>query len=106
MQKLKKQLPSSNDTWERHYEEWWKSQGKFWMIELREITVKNFNMGHDWQFSKEESVLLKQYYCANELILQCLTNCSVVSSTVHQEIENTLFLPIAEIEKYNQEKLD
>jgi hypothetical protein len=106
LQKLKKQLPLSNETWESHYEEWWKLQGEFWMTELREIMLKNFNMGHDWQFSQEEISLLKQYYDANELIIRCLTNCSVVSSAVHQEIENTLFLPIAEIEKYKRDKLE
>jgi predicted NACHT family NTPase len=106
LQKLKKQLPSHDGIWESNYQEWWKLQGELWMIELRKIMLKNFNMGHDWQFSKEETELLKQYYDANELIIQCLTSCGIVSGAVHQEIENTLFLPIAEIEKYNREKLD
>lgn len=55
--------------------------------------------GDDWQFSDEQKTLLKQYYNANLLLVDCLNSDCYVSREVRQEIEDTLLLPIAEIEK-------
>jgi hypothetical protein len=39
-----------------------------------------------------------QYYDANELLVACLNSGCLVSNRVREEIEETLLLPIAEIE--------
>ncbi|MEQ9666955.1 NACHT C-terminal helical domain 2-containing protein [Coleofasciculus sp. G2-EDA-02] len=57
------------------------------------------NIGHNWQFSDSQKQLLKQYYDANKLLVDCLNSDCYVSQEVRQEIEDTLLLPIAEIEK-------
>ncbi|MCT7964973.1 hypothetical protein NG799_01330 [Laspinema sp. D1] len=47
---------------------------------------------------------MEQYYHANEFILDCLNSDCYVSREVREEIEETLLLPIAEIEKRKIEK--
>lgn len=51
------------------------------------------------QFSIEDWHVLLQYYDANRLLVDCLNNASNVSLEMRSHIEDTLLLPIAEIEK-------
>lgn len=46
-----------------------------------------------WQFSEQQIKILKQYYDANKLLADCLTNAHYITRSVREEIENTLFLP-------------
>ncbi|MCT7979320.1 NACHT domain-containing protein [Laspinema olomoucense] len=52
----------------------------------------------------EEAQLWKWYCNANQLVLDCLNSDCYVSRDVREEIEETLLLPIAEIEKRKIEK--
>ncbi len=67
---------------------------------VRQIIIDYRGFGFDWQgkSTPNQRELLKSYYNANELLANCFfkTNC-FVSSQVRQEIEDTLLLPIAEI---------
>lgn len=91
--------------------EWWQSKSKEWIESL--FSVINYrNLGYAlnypifgvWdeerrlikQFSEQQEELLKQYHEANRLLVDCLNNAS---DTVRSHIEDTLLLPIAEIEK-------
>lgn len=65
--------------------------------------IKHRNIGHDWQFSIQQKELLKQYYDANLLLVYCMISDCYVSREVRQEIEDTLLLPIAEIQKRQQQ---
>jgi hypothetical protein len=64
--------------------------------ELREVMIEEHDIAHNWQFINTQKELLKQYYKANELLVDCLNN---VPQKVRSHIEDTLLLPIAEIEK-------
>jgi predicted NACHT family NTPase len=64
--------------------------------------IDHRNIGHDWQFSDQQKQLLQQYYDANKLLVDCLNSDCDVSREVRQEIEETLLLPIAEIQKRQQ----
>lgn len=98
LQQLQNRLPEKlNETWEA----WLNSQkSKNWSEQLRQIMIKYRGFGYNWQcqFTREQRELFKSYYNANELLVNCLfkTNC-FVSREVRQEIEDTLLLPIAEI---------
>lgn len=72
---------------------------------LKPIMIKHRNIGHDWQFSEKQEILLNQYYYANKLLIDCLNSDCYVSREVRQYIEDTLFLPISEIEKYPKPNL-
>lgn len=59
-------------------------------------SIPRINIIADWQFSEEERQQLRQYYDANRLLVDCLNSAS---DEVRSHIEDTLLLPIAEIEK-------
>jgi predicted NACHT family NTPase len=80
---------------------WWNIN---WIETVKILIVEHRNIGHDWQFSDEQKQLLQQYYDANKLLVDCLNNDCYVSREVRQEIEETLLLPIVEIEKWQQQE--
>ena len=82
-------------TWEEYqkFDEWWQINGYVWTNQLRSLLIKHRNIGHDWQFTEAQEQLLRQYYDANKLLVDCL-NSSCVSSAVKEAIEDTLLLPI------------
>jgi predicted NACHT family NTPase len=97
LQELKEQLPDL-DSNEWRFRQWWEANGQVWAEQLRAILIDYRNIGHDWQFSDEQKNLLKQYYDANKLLVDCLNSDCYVSREVRSQIEETLLLPIAEIE--------
>ncbi|MEP0858325.1 NACHT domain-containing NTPase [Trichocoleus sp. DQ-U1] len=100
LQQLKDQLPKLPKSKDRALtKQWWKANGKAWAEQLRAVMIKYRNIGHDWKFSKKQEELFRQYYDANKLVVECLNSDCYVSREVRQEIEDTLLLPIAEIEK-------
>jgi predicted NACHT family NTPase len=62
--------------------------------------IKHRNIGHDWQFSEQQKELLEQYFNANLLLVDCLNSSCNITPAVRSHIEETLLLPIAEIEKH------
>ncbi len=97
LQELKEQLPDL-DSNEWKFRQWWEVKGQVWAKQLRELLLEHRNIGHDWQFSDRQKKLLKQYYHANKLLVDCLNSDCYVSREVRQEIEDTLLLPTSEIE--------
>lgn len=96
MQKLKKQLPPI-ENYCRQFRYWWQANGKVWGEQLRSLLIKYRNIGHDWQFNKQQIELLQKYYEANKLLVDCLNSAANVTPSVRQEIEETLLLGITEI---------
>jgi hypothetical protein len=80
--------------------EWWKTNGEAWVMQLRDVMIQHRNTGHrDWSFSEHQEELLWKYYDANKLLVDCLNNSPSLSPEVRSHIEDTLLLPIDEIEK-------
>jgi len=102
LQKLKKQIPNS---WlgDVTHLEWWQENQRNWTGQLRTIMTEYRDIGHNWQFSDEQKKLLKRYYDTNRLLVDCLNSDCYVSREVRQEIEDTLFLPMAKIKKRKDE---
>ncbi|RAM48601.1 MAG: signal transduction protein [Hapalosiphonaceae cyanobacterium JJU2] len=98
LQQLKDQLPNSKENLEA-YKHWWEENGQAWAEQLRAVMIKHRNIGHDWQFSESQKELLKKYYDANKLLVDCLNSDCYVSREVRQKIEDELLLAIAEIKK-------
>lgn len=84
---------------------WLIGSAQKWIEQLRTIMIEHRNIGHDWQFSTTQKHILRQYYDANRLLVDCLNSDCYVSREVRQEIEETLLLPMSEIEKRLQDKL-
>jgi hypothetical protein len=98
LQQLKEQRPDLDRKTER-LKVWWQANGQNWIEQLRAVMIKHRNIGYDWQFSNQQKQLLNQYYEANKLLVDCLNSDSNVTPSVRSHIEETLLLPIAEIEK-------
>lgn len=97
--KFKDEFPTFDSLdWEA-FRDIWMMKGQAWAEKLRAVMIKHRNIGHDWQFSDEQKELLKQYYDANQLLVDCLNLLSDESRDVRAEIEDTLLLPMSEIEK-------
>ncbi|BBC23461.1 NACHT domain-containing protein [Pseudanabaena sp. ABRG5-3] len=88
LQALNSKLPANREEVDR----WWENHGEEWTNELRQVCIDHRNIGHDWQFTKEQAELLNQYYSANLLLVECM-NRSYVSKEVREEIEATMLLP-------------
>ncbi len=98
LQQLKEPLPDPNGDPEL-LKYWWKTNGGAWANQVRAVIVFNHKIGGEtWNFTDEQNKLLRQYYDANLLLLECL-NIGYVSYEVRQEIEDSLLLPLTEIEK-------
>jgi hypothetical protein len=82
------------------FNHWWHQNGKAWVKKLRIIMIEHRNIGHDWQFSEAQKEKLRQYYEANKLLVDCLNSDCYVTKATRQYIEDTLLLPLSEIEKY------
>jgi hypothetical protein len=95
LQQLKTQLPGQFE-----HKQWWQANGQAWLMQLREVMISYRNIGHDWHFSYQQMKGLRQYYDANKLLVDCLNRAAHVTPEVREEIEETLLLPIALIEKH------
>jgi hypothetical protein len=97
-QELKQKLPDLEGD-ENTYNQWWQVNGQNWMKQLREALIKYRNIAHDWQFNDKEKQLLENYYHVNILLIDCINSNCRVSDEMRSHIEDTLLLPIEEIEK-------
>jgi predicted NACHT family NTPase len=80
------------------WENWWQDHGNFVASQLKAATIKHRDIGHNWCFTKEDADKLQKYYHANILIASCL-QIDNFTPFRRKEIEETILLPIAEIEK-------
>jgi predicted NACHT family NTPase/transcriptional regulator with XRE-family HTH domain len=94
LQNLQDQLPEISEENRATFKQWWITNGTTWTGQLRAATIQHRNIGHDWQFSREQQELLLQYYDANKLLVDCLNSECCVSRAVREEIEGTLLLPV------------
>lgn len=102
LQELSEQVSERHNNPEK-FGKWWRANSQIWREKYRSILMKYRNIGHNWQFSLPQKRLLEQYCYANILLVDCMNSSVVVSDQVRQEIEETLLLPIAEIEERQQQ---
>ncbi|MBD2438936.1 NACHT domain-containing NTPase [Nostoc sp. FACHB-110] len=89
---LKQELPSSQQEREA-LKVWWKSHGLSWTSQLKEVIKVYRQMVYDWQFNEEQLQLIKQYWEANSLLVDCFNVVGNVTTNLREMIENTLLLP-------------
>lgn len=98
IQALRAELPNKDDR--KALKQWWSTNAKDWAERLCTVMIEHRNIGHNWQFSETQTEKLRQYYEANELLVDCLNSDCYVTKATRQYIEDTLLLPLSEIEKY------
>lgn len=97
---LIKQLPNQKSV---NCNKWWKNNGENWIGELRKVMAEYRYINIGWKLKNSEIDLLNQYYHANVFLIDCLNSDCYVSREVRQYIEDTLLLPIEEMNKYQQQ---
>ena len=102
LQNLKDQILNASKI-KDSFKEWWKVNGKEWINNLRQAMIQRRSLGNEWNFSQQNQKFLEKYYYANLFLANCLTRSCRISPKVKREIEDTLLLPIAEIEKRKQQ---
>lgn len=58
--------------------------------ELQPHTIEHHDIGHDWDFDKAQTEMLKRYFAAAHLMIKCL---DVAYVTDRAAIEDRLLLP-------------
>lgn len=91
LQHLKEQLPDLAKGKE-YAIEWWQTNGRAWASNFRSMLVEYRQIGRDWQWNPSQLAILKQYYQANQLLVDCLNSECRCSAAVRAEIEATLLL--------------
>lgn len=97
LDELASQLPNNQEEGQVN-NQWWQENGKNWTEQVQALMIEHRNVGHDWQFNNIQKRKLQQYYDANKLLVDCLQSDNV-SADVRQEIEETLLLPLSELEQ-------
>jgi predicted NACHT family NTPase len=97
IQQIKDQLPATHQSQER-LQAWWQENYPTWVNQIKDSIAEYRNIHHPWQFSPEQEQVLKRYYDANQLLVDCLNSNCEVTETIRQEIEATLLLPQRELE--------
>lgn len=103
---LIKDILAEHENSKKQCKEWWQSQFDTLICQLRDIMITHSCIGYNWDLTKEQTQLLDRYYYANKLIIDCLDNATSVTAQMRQDIEKTLLLPIAEIEKRKHENIE
>lgn len=103
LQDLKAQLPFPDEDLSA-FRTWWK-MNQNWSKKLWSAMIQYCNIGHEWSFTPSNIELLQQYLIANLLLLHCLNSNCYVSRSIRTKIEDTLLLPIAEIERCKLAKM-
>lgn len=98
LEQLKNELPTSHYS-QNAMQTWWQQNYANWMERLKAKIADERNIHHPWQFSAEQEIILKCYYDANQLLVDCLNGNADITTTVRQEIEATLMMPQKEIEE-------
>jgi len=95
---IRTQLPNECGIFDESFNLWWQEHGQSWTAKLIEILIGYYNIGHDWQFSESQKELLQNYYDANKLLVDCLKSECYANRQVLQHIEDTLLLPLENLE--------
>ncbi len=91
MQELESELPHP-DKEAQLFDDWRVQKGRAWVEKLTGA------IAYDFQLDDRQKNLLKEYYKATKSLIEYLNSGCEVSPAVRQDIEETLFLPIAEIQ--------
>jgi predicted NACHT family NTPase len=96
---IAKLLNLDTDKYMKIHECWVKNNSHIWKDKVKALIDHRNSELHKLRFDRRQKKLLKQYYDANDLLVKCLHSQGKVSSAVKEDIEETLLLPISEIER-------
>jgi predicted NACHT family NTPase len=71
---------------------WWFNHRHSWIRRVGFLMEQHDQGEHDWQFSRNQTRSLWDYYDANQLVVDCLRSSDEVNIEVQQQMEDELFL--------------
>lgn len=75
--------------------DWWRSHGTKWEENLCQAMFAHRNINHGLTFAPGQRELLKKYYNANKLLVECLISDCSIAHGIKAAIESQLLLPIS-----------
>ncbi len=106
LKELLYQVPSSVFDGRSFDDDWWNKNQPDFIEKFRKIIVSYCDIAHDWNFTDSNKARIKLYWNANVFLIDCLNEDFELSDNIKKEIEETLLLPISEIEKRNHKKVE
>ncbi|MEA5620539.1 NACHT domain-containing protein [Cronbergia sp. UHCC 0137] len=95
---LPQYLEYKQDAW-MDLDDWWHLNIPSWKKYFQSALNEYLGIGMTLQLDHEQKILLQKFYNLNKFLVDCMNNGCAVNEITRQEIEETLLLPIAEIEK-------
>ncbi len=84
-----KQLGDSKPDWRD------KSAAQEWTEQLRSVMIQHRDIGHDWNFSKDQQQKLNRYLQANRLLIQCMDEAPTLTTATRERLKDQMLLPYA-----------
>ena len=103
LKNLLSQVPSDAFNGQRFEDRWWDENQSAFIKKLRDIITLHSDIGYDRHFTDFEEARIQRYWSMNVLLVDCLNGNYKPNNEVRRKIEETLLLPIAEIEKRRRE---
>lgn len=103
---LLSKVPSNAFNGQNFEQEWWDKNQPAFIKKFRDIITLHSDIGYDWHFTDFEEEKIQRYWDMNTLLINCLNGNYELSNKVRRKIEDTLFLPIDEIEKQKTQSSD
>jgi hypothetical protein len=104
LEELRNQLPPFNEDLDEYFT-WWAKNGSNWLTNLiKVIKYRNLRLVDGKQLTEEQKRVFQHYHVVNWILLEYLKSNASISHELKAEIEETLLLPIAEIEKRKNQR--
>jgi hypothetical protein len=85
---------------------WWLLHGGKWNEDYRASLAKHRNIHHIRNFKMYQREMIEDYHYANLLLVNCLNESNTIDRELREKIEETLLLPIEEIERRKRERVE
>ena len=87
---------SVKDTSTETLREWWKDEGEILADQLLVTLREERNLCHDWELTEEAKELLKKYYAANRLLVDCINDLPETEISLAENLTSEILIPNAE----------
>jgi hypothetical protein len=82
------------------------TKGGKWNEDYRASLAKHRNIHHIRNFKMYQREMIEDYHYANLLLVNCLNESNTIDRELREKIEETLLLPIEEIERRKRERVE
>lgn len=85
------------DTSSETLREWWSDNAEILANQLLETLREERNICHDWELPEESVELLKRYYIANRLLIDCITDLPPTENFLAENLTREILISDADV---------